>query len=200
MDKKDFHSDLFDECLFNVANKYLAQVCHVSPYRTPYDDVIFDFKAEAVEEGKFDTEEDIKTFIKENYLGETPLKQLKGYPDIDSKDYVNKASDFLFKEITKLYGTLNKAIQAICNRAADPSARNFTPQQIEDIEKAFEASKRDPLGKVIFTKKEVYDDLFESANEIMDKENVPKKWREDVKAELADLSKGIVRGASGLKM
>lgn len=49
-------------------------------------------------------------------------------------------------------------------------------------------------------KKDFHSDLFESANEIMDKENVPKKWREDVKVELADLSKGIVRGASGLKM
>jgi len=49
-------------------------------------------------------------------------------------------------------------------------------------------------------KKDFHSDLFESANEIMDKENIPKEWREDVKAELTDLSQGIIRGGSGLKM
>ena len=84
---------------------------------------------------------------------------------------------------------MEAARKAVIDRAVDPSARAFTPEQRKAIELAADCGGYydRPKGRDFF-----YDVLF--CNSEKDMGNIPQAWKADVTAELRELAKGEARG------
>ena len=83
---------------------------------------------------------------------------------------------------------MEAAKKAVIDRATDPSARAFTPEQRKAIELAADCGGYfdRPKGRAFF-----YDGVFCNSEKAMG--NIPRVWKADVKAELRDLAKGEKR-------
>lgn len=90
------------------------------------------------------------------------------------------------------------AIKAIVERAGDPSAKSFTPEQRKAIMLAGECHC--PNNHPAFDRQSIFDLFFELARVEMKSQGIMKEWQDDVHEELRDLAMGKVRDESlGLK-
>ena len=85
---------------------------------------------------------------------------------------------------------LREAKQAIRDRIVTPSARRFTPDQVEVLNRYHQVAAQDkPAG-------EVFKELLQEVSQEPDVARKPEKWVTNTAKELDDLAKGIIREES----
>ena len=207
--KEDYQSENYEQILTSVINKYLSQVCCVNPWKTPYDDVCLDELSDRLNDG-VKTRQDVADAVTEIYIFDEPKKQLEGWPDIKefgktgfTGEYSPKVGKFIAEKADDIYLKFKKAVDAVVERAKDPSARSLNTEQ-KEVLKNYVQEYGNFFGKNPFAhteKKEIYKDVIDAANERFASLKIDKAWAKDAIEEVTDLANGMERGNNqGIKL
>lgn len=82
-------------------------------------------------------------------------------------------------------------IEALKDRAADPSAKAFTPEQLEIVKEARDRHVMSANSQKVF-----FQDVWDEMNDEGILKNVPVKWVDDVMEEVDDICEGKYRNSN----